>query len=165
MSPIAVLDAHYGASAAAAAAVLLDGWRAEVPFAQHRVTLDAAAPYVPGRFKDRELPALLRLLAEVKFFNGLLIIDAYCTLDPSGAPGLGAYLFDALGLPVVGVAKNRFQRATHAQEILRGGSRRPLFVTACGLDPAEAAQRVREMAGPHRLPDAIKAVDRLARDG
>jgi len=47
--------------------------------------------------------------------------------------------------------------------VLRGGSRRPLLVTAAGLAPADAADLVRAMAGPHRLPDALKRVDTLSR--
>jgi len=36
-------------------------------------------------------------------------------------------------------------------------------VTAAGLAPADAADLVRAMAGPHRLPDALKRVDTLSR--
>ena len=67
------------------------------------------------------------------------------------------------GVPVICVAKTAFRGASHAAGVLRGGSSRPLYVTAAGLTVAEAASVVGEMAGRFRLPDALKRVDRLAR--
>jgi deoxyribonuclease V len=65
--------------------------------------------------------------------------------------------------PVVGVAKSRFDGA-RAVEVYRGGSIRPLYVSAAGLDPEEAAEKIRSMHGRHRVPTLLKRVDRLARD-
>jgi endonuclease V-like protein UPF0215 family len=42
---------------------------------------------------------------------------------------------------------------------------RPLFVTATGMPSAAAADLVRRMAGRHRLPDALRRADILARAG
>jgi len=47
--------------------------------------------------------------------------------------------------------------------VLRGDSRRPLYVTAAGLDPAAAALHVRSMHGPFRIPTLLKRVDQLCR--
>jgi len=47
--------------------------------------------------------------------------------------------------------------------VRRGGTDRPLYVTAAGRDRAEAAALVRDMAGEFRLPDALRRVDALAR--
>ncbi len=55
--------------------------------------------------------------------------------------------------------------ATHAVPLLRGTSARPLYVTAAGLPRADAADLVRRMAGRHRLPDAVRRADTLARTG
>jgi deoxyribonuclease V len=63
---------------------------------------------------------------------------------------------------VIGVAKTAFQAATHAMPVLRGTSARPLFVTAAGMSRDEA---VRHMSGRHRLPDAMRRADTLARTG
>jgi deoxyribonuclease V len=52
-----------------------------------------------------------------------------------------------------------------ALEVYRGGSKRPLFVTALGVDPQAAANDVQQMHGEHRLPTMLKRVDRLCRDG
>jgi hypothetical protein len=59
-------------------------------------------------------------------------------------------------------AKPRFGTATHAVQVLRGRSARPLFVTAAGMPPAQAASLIRTMAGPFRLPDALRRADALA---
>ena len=49
-------------------------------------------------------------------------------------------------------------------EVLRGQSRRPLFVSAVGMDLAEACAYVEEMHGKFRVPWAMSEVDRLARE-
>jgi len=64
---------------------------------------------------------------------------------------------------VIGVAKTAFRSATHAAAVRRGTATRPLYVTAAGVTVAEAAKLVATMAGPHRLPDALRRVDRLSR--
>jgi len=73
-------------------------------------------------------------------------------------------LFEHIGLPVIGIAKTEFAGAVHAVPVLRGISQRPLYVTAAGIDPRQAAARILAMAGPHRLPTMLKRVDRLCRD-
>ena len=104
------------------------------------------------------------VLAHVRNLD-LLVIDGYVDLDPDGRPGLGAHEHAAFGTPVIGVAKTRFRSASHAVEVLRGNSSRPLFVTAAGMPRAEAAALVRQMAGPFRLPDALRRADALAHTG
>jgi len=63
----------------------------------------------------------------------------------------------------VGVAKTRFHSAS-AIEVYRGLSKTPLFVTAVGMEVAEAAAKVATMAGSHRNPQLLKGVDHLARE-
>jgi deoxyribonuclease V len=60
------------------------------------------------------------------------------------------------------VAKAAFAEGT-AMPVLRGQSRRPLFVGAAGMDPVTAAALVRSMHGPDRLPTLLRRVDQLAR--
>jgi deoxyribonuclease V len=93
----------------------------------------------------------------------LVVVDGYVDLDESGRPGLGAYVHAEFGVPVIGVAKTGFATATHAVQVHRGASRRPLFVTAAGLPLTDAANLVHDMAGPYRLPDALRRADALAR--
>ena len=96
---------------------------------------------------------------------GLLVVDGYADLDPSGLPGLGAHAHAAFGVPVIGVVKSRSGTATHAVPVVRGSSVRPPFVTTAGMPSADAADLVRRMAGRYRLPDALRRADTLARAG
>jgi deoxyribonuclease V len=93
------------------------------------------------------------------------VVDGYADLDPGGRPGLGAHAHAEFGIPVIRVAKTAFHTATHAVPVRRGTSVRPLFVTAAGMPRDEAADLVRRMAGQHRLPDAMRRADKLARTG
>ena len=110
----------------------------------------------------RELPPIRAVLSGLSGL-GLLVVDGYADLDPGGRPGLGAYAQADFGIPVIGVAKTAFRTASHAVPVLRGTSVCPLFVTAAGMPRDEAADLVRHMAGQHRLPDAIRRADTLAR--
>jgi deoxyribonuclease V len=74
-------------------------------------------------------------------------------------------LYQALAgkVAVIGVAKTQFAGAGAAVEVLRGRSTRPLFVTAVGMSAQRAAEHVRSMHGPDRIPTLLKHVDSLAR--
>ena len=119
-------------------------------------------PYPPGEFSLRELPPLRAVLGGLSGL-GLLVVDGYADLDPSGRPGRGAHAHAEFGIPVIGVAKPRFRTATHAVPAMRRSSARPLFVTAAGMPAADATDLVRRMVGRYRLPDALRRADTLAR--
>ncbi|WP_432834875.1 endonuclease V [Dactylosporangium sp. CA-092794] len=157
------VDVDYPATGGARAALVVGDAPTFPAIVQERVCwLEAAAPYEPGAFYKRELPAIRAVLAGVAPLS-LLIVDGYVDLDPDGRPGLGAHVHAALGLPVIGVAKTAFRTATHAVAVRRGGAEKPLYVTAAGLPLDTAVAYVREMSGPYRLPDALRRVDALAR--
>ncbi len=59
-------------------------------------------------------------------------------------------------------AEAQFSPLDRRASILRGGSARPLYVTATER-VAELADRVRTMHGAHRIPTLLAEVDRLAR--
>lgn len=159
------VDVYYPQAGGATAALVVAGTPTFAPLVEeHVLGQDTAQPYRPGAFFERELPPLRAVLRRTRDLD-LLIVDGYVTLDRHGRPGLGHLVRQELGIPVIGVAKTAFQPATHAVEVFRGSSRRPLYVTAGGLDPADAADLVRAMAGPHRLPEALKRVDTLSRSG
>jgi deoxyribonuclease V len=158
-------DVHYLDDGRARAAMVVYGDASYATLVCDRMTMvDAVAPYRPGAFFERELPAL-RALFGPGFSTDMLIIDGYVDLDATGRPGLGAHVHAEFGVPVVGVAKTAFRTATHAVEVHRGDADRPLYVTAAGVDRAAAAAVVAAMAGPFRLPDALRRVDSLARRG
>lgn len=160
----AAADVQYLSDGGARAALVIAVDRAFSSHSAERTALvPEVAPYQPGEFFRRELPPLRAVLTGVEEGIEMLIIDGYVDLDPEGRRGLGAYAHEAFGMPVVGVAKTRFATATHAVPVLRGDSKRPLFVTAAGVPVADAADMVGSMAGRFRLPDALRRVDALAR--
>jgi deoxyribonuclease V len=165
MVQIAFLDVAYTADAAGVACVLTDSWLAATALAQRALRIaHVPAPYQPGAFYQRELPLLRALVDELQPAPGIMVVDGYVWLAEQ-APGLGARLFEALGgtIPVVGVAKSRYRGQTCAVEVLRGGSRRPLHVSAAGVEPPQAADWVRSMHGAHRIPTLLQQVDHLSR--
>jgi deoxyribonuclease V len=160
---IGATDVHYpGTGGARAALVVAEDRRFERIVAEHVRWQENAAAYRPGSFATRELPAIETLLEHTEALD-LIVIDGYVDLDPDGRPGLGAHLHERIGIPVIGVAKSRFRTATHAVPVHRGSAVRPLYVTAVGLGTDEAVLLVAEMSGPHRIPDALRRVDTLAR--
>jgi len=163
-APYAAVDVHYPPAGGACAA-LVTAWEPRfVRVAEERVQwLARVQPYQPGRFYARELPALQAVLADLGHPVSLVIIDGYVDLDPQGRPGLGAHLHAHLNVPVIGVAKTGFRTASHAVAVHRGQARRPLYVTSAGVPAEGAAALVTAMAGPYRLPDALRRVDALAR--
>jgi deoxyribonuclease V len=158
-------DVHYLASGGARAAAVVSADATFSRLVADRVErVPEVAPYQPGQFYLRELPPLQAVLDGLTGMT-LLVIDGYADLDPAGNPGLGAHAQAEFGVPVIGVAKTAFRTATHAIPVLRGTSARPLYVTATGMPRTDAAELVRRMAGPHRMPDALRRVDTLARHG
>jgi hypothetical protein len=95
-------------------------------------------PQVPAyrarEFCRRELPPLRAVLGDLSGL-GLLVVDGYADLDPSGRPGLGAQTHAEFGIPVIGVVKSRFRTATHAVPVLRGSSVRPFHQAMIGTPP------------------------------
>jgi len=158
-------DVHYLATGGARAAAVVSADATFSRLIADRVELvPEVAPYQPGQFYLRELPPLHAVLDGLTGM-GLLVVDGYTDLDPDGRPGLGAHAHAEFGVPVIGVAKTAFRTATHAVPVLRGPSSRPLYVTAAGMPRADAAELIHSMAGQHRIPDALRRVDTLARHG
>lgn len=168
--PVAFLDVHYAGAGARAACVLAESWDAAAPVSTFVHEIADVEPYQPGAFYRRELPCLLAVLSLAPALPDTVVVDGYVWLPPGHRPGLGAHLYEALGrqAAVVGIAKSAFagvESSPAVMAVLRGASRNPLFVTAAGLAPEIAAQRVRNMAGEHRIPDLVRLADRLSRSG
>jgi deoxyribonuclease V len=159
----AAVDVHYlDDSTARAAIVAARDRRLSAIACTHATMVPVGTTYRPGEFYLRELPALravLRCCGPLAF----VVVDGYVDLDPAGRPGLGARVHAEFSIPVIGVAKSAFRTATHAEQVVRGRSARPLYITAAGMPILDAALLVGEMAGTFRLPDGLKLVDRLAR--
>ncbi|MEW5852199.1 MAG: endonuclease V [Myxococcota bacterium] len=159
------VDVDYREDEAVAAAILFRSWTDASSCGQHVARVAGVAPYVPGELYRRELPALLAVLAKVPDVLSCVVVDGFVWLDEQGRKGLGAHLHDALGgaVPVVGVAKSGFRGSRHAVPVLRGGSRRPLWITAVGIPVDAAADGVARMHGNHRIPTLLQATDALCR--
>lgn len=165
-APVAFTDVDYRTpDGARAACVVASAWSDATPCEERYVDIESVAPYRPGAFYERELPCLLAVLASITTPYRVVVVDGYVDLDVEGTPGLGARLYEALGgrVPIVGVAKTAFRGASFATSVLRGSSRKPLYVTARGIDVGSVAEWVRTMHGPYRLPTLLGRVDHLAR--
>ena len=168
MDGLAFLDVHYDGDAARCACVVATDWTAEVPKLEFTVDRLGVAPYVSGAFFEREFPSLIAAIDELQHRGvdaSCLVVDGYVLLDADERPGLGWHLWQHYGgrYAVVGIAKTAFSGNTAAIPVTHGGSIRPLFVTAIGVDPAEIAEAVKRMPGPHRLPTLVARADRLSR--
>lgn len=157
----ACLDVDYQPAGVTSACVGFDEWRDDIARIEVVVrSRETPAEYTPGAFYERELPYLLEALDRMPPLEAVLV-DAYVWLAPD-RPGLGWHLHAARGGIVIGVAKTAFAGAV-AVEVVRGGSARPLYVTAIGIAVDIAADHVRAMHGVHRVPTLIRRVDALAR--
>ena len=162
---IACFDVYYDHSCAYAAALTFFDWADTLPNEQYELVIHDIGEYIPGNFYQRELKPITEIIKMIQTPIKYFVIDAYCHLSDSYDPGLGEYLFQKLPPEsvIIGVAKNRFRNTTHAFELCRGGSDRPLFITSIGIEYRLAADRIKSMAGDHRIPMLLKTVDRLSR--
>jgi deoxyribonuclease V len=162
---IACTDVHYTNTHAVASCILFRDWSDAHPDLAITERVEDPAPYEPGRFYRRELPALLAVLSKFTLRPEVVIIDGYVWLGDWDRPGLGAHLHKALGgsVAVIGVAKKLFLPGPAVHTIRRGYSARPLYVSTAGMDLNEAAARIVELHGEFRLPTLLKRVDRLCR--
>ena len=146
---------------AAAAGVVFRDWRDAGPVSEYVAVRDEVEPYVPGLFYRRELPCLLAVLAIVREPIDVAVIDGYVRLGE--APGLGMHLWHAVGgrFAVIGAAKSRFRNAD-ALPVFRGASKRPLFVSAVGIEPSHAVHCILAMHDPYRIPTLLRKAHDLA---
>lgn len=165
---IVTIDVHYKADYAKTVLLFFENWQSENPsnVATH-ITKDVME-YEPGSFYKRELPCILNALQTVSLDAiEIIIIDGYIYVDNEGKYGLGGHLYEALDkkFPIIGVAKTSFQsNKDTVVEILRGESKKPLFVSAIGLDKEVAAMHVKNMYGNYRLPYLLKLMDQITKE-
>jgi deoxyribonuclease V len=162
---IFAVDVNYPDDKAFGAGILFKDWQDPKPDRQITVEIDSVAEYEPGQFYKRELPCILEILAKIESLPEIIVIDGYVYLGAAQNPGLGKYLDDAIDGKsiIIGVAKNRFEDTPAEAEIFRGGSQRPLYVTAIGISQAEAKSSIESMYGKYRIPDLLKLVDKMSK--
>ena len=165
---ILAFDTHYFDDKAKTVAVQFKDWTDEEPNHVYSETLTGIAAYESGLFYKRELPCILSLLKQVDLTTiHMIIIDGFVVLDDEGALGLGGYVYEALDrqLPIIGVAKNNFAKIDALKiPVLRGDSKKPLYITSKGIDIEQAASYIQKMHGEYRFPTLLKGVDRLGRE-
>lgn len=166
---ILAFDTYYdNAGKAKTVCLAFDRWEAEAPLQIHTAYLDQVAEYSPGEFYKRELPCILDLFHRLPYADiEAIVVDGFVYLDDDRKPGLGAHLYQALHerIPVIGVAKTNFASIDQLKKpVLRGESQKPLYITAIGIETAEAAQRIQHMAGDYRFPTLLKQLDQLTKD-
>jgi deoxyribonuclease V len=162
---ILATDVGYQKGRATSAGVLIHAWGDCEPAQVLVAHLDEVAAYVPGQFYKRELPCILTLLEQLERPPAHVVVDGYVHLGRERRPGLGKHLYDALGgrSVVIGVAKSRFRGTPASAAIFRGGSRRPLYVTAAGIDAERARHWIIDMCGDHREPTILRLADQLSK--
>jgi deoxyribonuclease V len=148
------------------AGVEFECWTDSESQASYISIVESVDDYTPGHFYRRELPCVLQLLSEHHLAPATVLIDGYVYLDGSSSPGLGRYLYDALGhkVMIIGVAKRPFIGIGAEYRVYRGNSSRPLYVTCAGLELSVAKQRIRSMHGNYRIPTLLKQVDQISRN-
>lgn len=162
---ILAVDVDYGDSSAIVAGVMFESWDDEDSEDIYISRIEGVADYVPGSFYKRELPCILALLTEHKLSPEVIVIDGFVYLNGVDEPGLGKHLYDALDgkIAVIGVAKRAFKGIDEKYATYRGGSKKPLYVTAEGIDVQNARRAVETMHGKFRTPALLKKVDQVCR--
>ena len=163
---LACIDIHYYDDHAVAACILFDKWTDSNPTSQISTTITNIAPYIPGQFYLRELPCIIEVLKLVSEDPEVIIIDGHVWLDDNKSAGLGAHLYYSLNkkIPIIGIAKNPFKQSKIANEVIRGNSKKPLYVTTAGIDQNFAANNISKMHENYRIPTLLKKVDQLSRN-
>jgi len=138
-------------------------------------------PYVPGLLSFREAPTQFEAVSQLPQSPDLVLVDGAGQAHPRRL-GIASHLGLWLGIPTVGVAKSRLcgrHRAVGRRrgccvklidggEVLGGVLRtrddvKPLYVSAGHLITlAEAIKWTLRTARQYRLPEPIRAADRIA---
>jgi deoxyribonuclease V len=162
---ILAVDVHYREGRAWVAGIFFQDWRDAQPAAEQVIECEVVGDYRPGELFRRELPCIERLLNENDQPIDCIVVDGFVYLGSERREGLGKHLFDALNgqVPVIGVAKTAFHDTPETTAVFRGGSRRPLYVTAAGISDDLARELILAMHGEYRIPTLLQRVDRLSR--
>lgn len=163
-----------------AAAVRL-AWPGMARLAEATAVAEAVVPYIPGLLSFRELPAVLMALERLPERPDLVLCDGQGIAHPRRF-GIASHLGVETGLASIGVGKSRLV-GVHAEPgpargdwtpLTDSGVRiggvlrtragvRPLYVSpGHRVDHDDALNWVLATLGRYRLPEPIRAADRLA---
>ncbi len=141
---IFAVDVNYIEDKALVAGILFEYWQGSETICQITTKINNVSEYEPGQFYKRELPCILEILTQLESLPEIIVVDGYVELGSEQKPGLGKHLHDAIDGKsiIIGVAKNRFEDTPVETEVFRGGSQRPLYVTAIGTRSPEKCRVV-----------------------
>lgn len=162
-------DTYYNKNTAKTAVIGIENWEDATPSLELTDTINEVNEYESGAFYKRELPCLLSMINKLPINpnKDILVVDGYVVLSDEGKLGLGGYLFNELEgkIPVIGVAKNNFFTLNKLKkEVIRGESKKPLYITAMGMDLKKASSLISNMHGEFRMPTILKLVDQKCRE-
>nr|WP_277606060.1 endonuclease V [Glycomyces sp. L485] len=142
----------------------------------------AEFPYVPGLLAFRELPMLLRAVEALSVAPDVFVCDGYGLTHPRRF-GLACHLGVVLDMPSIGVAKNpphvpvsepgarrgEWTPIHGGEEVIGCALRtrdgvKPIYVSVGHRSTLDTARElVLDLAPHYRLPEPIRAADRLGR--
>ncbi|WP_431243158.1 endonuclease V [Flavobacterium sp. P21] len=165
---ILAFDTYYYDNKAKTVCLEFTEWNQEKDFKVHTEIIDNVSEYIPGEFYKRELPCILSLLNKIDLKeDAIIIVDGFVYLDDDKKYGLGGHLYEKLNkkIRIIGVAKTNFASIEKDKKpLLRGDSKKPLYVTSIGIDLEDAFQKIESMAGEFRIPTLLKEMDRLTKE-
>ncbi len=160
---ILAFDTYYFENNAKTVCVHFENWSDEQPSHIYSEIIERVSDYEPGAFYKRELPCILSLLKKIDPDKvDYIIVDSFVLLNDLGKLGLGGYLYNELDkkIPVIGVAKSGFhENKKNVRELLRGNSKKPLFISAIGLELGQAYEMIKSMHGTYRMPTLLQILD------
>jgi deoxyribonuclease V len=167
--------------AAAAVTVALDTLR---PVEQAHSIEELSFPYVPGYLSFREGHAIICALRNLAMPIEVLLVDGQGIAHPRRC-GIASHIGVLLDLPSIGCAKSRLVGAYTEPALQRGAwspltgpggavlgaavrtreATKPVFVSpGHRIVLSQAVEIVLRCTGKHRIPDPLRAADRLSRD-
>lgn len=165
---ILAFDTYYYDNKAKTVCLEFEKWSENKNFKIYTEIIDNVEEYIPGEFYKRELPCIISLLNKCDLKNiEVIIVDGFVYLDDENKFGLGGYLYEKLNkkIPIIGVAKTNFATIEkHKKPLFRGESKKPLFITAIGIELDDAVQKIESMNGEYRIPTLLKELDRLTKE-
>lgn len=160
---IIAFDTYYYDNKAKTVGVCFNKWDDDKPIEIYSEIIEGVAEYEPGLFYKRELPCILSLLKKISLDKiDLIIVDSYVILDDNGKLGLGGHLYEKLNkqIPIIGVAKSGFDsNKLNAKALLRGESKKPLYISAIGIELSLAFEYIKSMHGNYRMPTLLQIMD------
>jgi deoxyribonuclease V len=165
---ILAFDTYYFDGKAKTVCLEFEQWNEDKNFKIHTENIDNVEEYIPGEFYKRELPCIISLLNKIDLTNiEAIIVDGFVYLDDEKKYGLGGRLYEKLNnkIPIIGVAKTNFAAIEKLKlALVRGDSKKPLYITSIGIDLDDAFEKVSSMAGEFRFPTLLKELDRLTKE-